>query len=87
VKPVTFIVTLECRDDVPQHVIEWIGANLADHAAQEFGQDFEPDWVDPPYEDAPLDGGVTFAQAMPGALDLDAASELALGGPPPGIRW
>jgi hypothetical protein len=48
---------LPCRDDVPAQVLEWMAANLAEHAAHEFDEDYEPDWGQG-YVGPPLAGAV-----------------------------
>src|SRR5262245_28932501 len=60
-KRVVLMLTLECQDDVPPHVLEWMAGNVAEHAAHEFDDDYDPDWMEPPYEGPPLAGGVTVA--------------------------
>ena len=55
-KRVAITVLLECADDVPERVIDWMAGNLADHASNEFGSDYEPEWNDPPYGGPPLVG-------------------------------
>ena len=54
-KRATFIVTVDCRDDVPPHVLEWMAGNLRQHSESEFAVDYDPEFVDPPYEGPPLD--------------------------------
>jgi hypothetical protein len=49
-------LTLECADDVPPHVLDWMSGNLAEHAENEFGGDYEPEWTDPQYDGPPLLG-------------------------------
>jgi hypothetical protein len=55
-KRIELTLRLECRDDVPSSVLAWMAANLADHAENEFGDDYAPDFVDG-YEGPPLEGG------------------------------
>lgn len=55
-KRIAFTITLECRDDVPPHVIEWMGDNLLEHALHEFDCDFEPEFVQPTYDKRPIAG-------------------------------
>lgn len=59
-KCVSIIVQIDCPDDIPEHVIEWMGDNLGEHAAHEFGRDYEPDWFDG-YEGPPVAGHVVHA--------------------------
>ena len=54
-KQVVITLTLECADDVPPHVLEWMAGNLAEHASNEFLGDYEEEFVDPPYPNAPLE--------------------------------
>src|SRR5262245_49320385 len=60
-KCVVITLTLECADDVPAHVLEWMAGNLAEHAAHEFDCDYEPEFSDPPYDGPPIAGDVTVA--------------------------
>jgi len=57
-KQVVITLTLGCKDDVPPHVLEWMAANLAEHAANEFDGDYDPDFpvdgVNAPYRRVPL---------------------------------
>ncbi len=41
-KEVTITLTLQCRDDVPEHVLQWMAENLEEHAFHEFKSDYEP---------------------------------------------
>ena len=59
-KRVAITVLLECADDVPDHVVDWMADNLGEHAAQEFSNDYEPEWNDPPYDGPPLVGLVSW---------------------------
>ena len=45
-KKVTITLTLECRDDIPPHIARWMAGNLEEHAAYEFGRDYQPRWHD-----------------------------------------
>ncbi len=59
-KRVTFLMQMDCRDDVPPHILEWMGDNLAEHAVHEFGdQDYDGEAFGfPEYLETPLcDGG------------------------------
>jgi hypothetical protein len=56
---ILFAVTLDCRDDVPQEVLDWMAANLTEHAEQEFGpRGYRPDFTDEQYPGPPLRGAV-----------------------------
>jgi len=57
---ITVTIDIDCQDDIPDHVVEWMADNLADHAVQEFGNDYDPEWTDG-YEGPPLAGPVTWA--------------------------
>jgi hypothetical protein len=58
-KRVAITLVLECRDDVPGNICDWMCENLAEHAYHEFCQDFEPAWHDDTYMHEPLIGPVT----------------------------
>jgi hypothetical protein len=58
-KRVVITLILRCRDDIRADVIDWMAANLAEHASHEFSDDYEPEFNTPPYEGPPLVGFVT----------------------------
>ncbi len=60
-KRIAITITLDCRDDTPKHVIDWMGDNLLEHARSEFGRDFHDDWLDGEHNGPPLadDGDLT----------------------------
>lgn len=65
-KRIAIMVTLDCHDDVPPQVIDWMAANLLQHAEQEFGNDFDSDFVGGRYERSPLpDDGAAFVDVRP----------------------
>ena len=47
-------ISFTCRDDVPQHVLDWMAENLAEHAENTFGDDYDPEFVQPSWEGPPL---------------------------------
>jgi hypothetical protein len=51
-KPIVITVHLQCRDDVPVDVLNWMAENLAAHAAHEFGNGYDPEWTG--YDRSPL---------------------------------
>ncbi len=55
---VVVTLTLDCRNDVPVHILEWMAANLAQHAEHEFDEDYDPSFVRPRYIGPPLIGSV-----------------------------
>jgi hypothetical protein len=57
-KRVAITLILECRDDVPAHVVRWMAGNMAEHAHNEFMMDFEDFWTSPSYDGPPLTGCV-----------------------------
>ncbi len=69
-KRVAITITLDCPDDIPQHVIEWMAMNLLQHAEQEFDDDYDPKWVEPNYDGPPF--------AVAGTIDVQAATILSL---------
>ena len=56
-KRVAITLTLECRDDVPEEVLQWMAANLVQHAERELTEDYEPDWHH--YQGPPLAGRIS----------------------------
>lgn len=56
-KCVTITIDIDVWDDTPEHVIEWMGDNLGEHAAQEFERDYEPEWTG--FDRPPVAGDVT----------------------------
>jgi hypothetical protein len=62
VRHVSINLSFMVRGDTPPDVVEWMAANLAEHAEHEFGSDYEPDWNHGFGEDGePLVSGVTAA--------------------------
>ena len=55
---ITFELIVPCRDDVPDHVVEWMKASLTRHAESEFGSDYDASFVRPAYEGPPCVDGV-----------------------------
>ena len=53
-KRIAITITLDCKDDTPKHVIDWMGDNLLEHAQHEFGKDFCDDWLDGDHTGPPL---------------------------------
>jgi hypothetical protein len=41
-KPVTFQIRMECRDDIPDRVFEWMASSLAGHIENQFDYDERP---------------------------------------------
>jgi hypothetical protein len=62
---VSITVTVDCREDVPPHVIDWMAANLAEHAHQEFGDGYQAGFVSPAWDGPPLSPGATTTTATP----------------------
>ena len=54
-KRVSITLTLDCRDNLPDHVLEWMGANVAEHASHEFADDYDEHFVRPSYVGPPLE--------------------------------
>jgi hypothetical protein len=57
-KRITITLSLDCRDDVPPHILDWMCENLAEYRQNEFNHDYEPEWNDPPFDGPPLVGDV-----------------------------
>lgn len=74
-KTIEIRLTLECADDVPAHVVVWMAKNLAEHAVQEFADDYDPRFVAPAYEGPPVEGEVEWVCSALRGEDL--AEELA----------
>ena len=55
---VVITLTLDCRDDVPQHILRWMAENLVEHASREFGDYYDPAFVATSYPGPPLQGHV-----------------------------
>ena len=68
-KPIVVTVSLECRDDVPERVLEWMAENLATHALHTFGFDYDYDPGGMEYDASPLLTSCVRAQAT---LDREA---------------
>jgi hypothetical protein len=47
-------ITIPCRADIPEHVQQWMRDSIAAHATEEFGRQFDPDWVTPRWAGRPL---------------------------------
>lgn len=45
-KCISITVDIDCPEDIPQHVVDWMGDNLGEHAAHEFGRDYCPEWTE-----------------------------------------
>jgi hypothetical protein len=60
-KRVHFIVTMDCQENIPDRVVEWMAVNLAEYVSHEFGDDYDAESVKPAYDGPPLldDGNVT----------------------------
>ena len=60
-KRMHFIVTMDCQNDIPDRVVEWMAVNLAEYVSHEFGDDYDAESVKPAYGGPPLldDGNVT----------------------------
>lgn len=53
-KRITITITLDCKDETPPHVIDWMADNLLEHARTEFGREFQDDWLDGEHAGPPL---------------------------------
>ena len=60
-------------------MVEWLGENLADHALNEFGSDYDPEWTG--YEGPPLNGRirarVTHVKSVPAVCGVQTCPALA----------
>ena len=54
-KRINFTITLNCREDVPPDVIEWMAVSLLQHAETEFASDFDPAFVGHSYASTPIE--------------------------------
>ena len=48
VQRVTVTITMDCREDLPARLLEWMRDELEDHAKHAFGGDYTPQSVAPP---------------------------------------
>jgi hypothetical protein len=71
-KRVIITLTLECPDDLPVHVLDWMAGNLTEYAEREFRLHYDPQCVEPPFEGPPLarDGDV--------AVDVTAIEDMTV---------
>jgi len=60
-KRVIITLTLDCPDEIPGRVLDWMAGNLVDHVDHEFCTDYEPEWLEPEYVGPPLDAIVDVA--------------------------
>lgn len=57
-RDITITLTLPCRDDVPDDVVDWMASHLAQFARQEFADVYDPTtWHTPSYVGPPMIGG------------------------------
>lgn len=49
-----FTITVEGTSPIPGHVRQWMGENVAEYVAHEFGRAFDPAWVDPAWAGRPI---------------------------------
>jgi hypothetical protein len=47
VQRVTVTLTMDCREDLPEPLLEWMRDELEAHAQQAFGMDYKPKSVRP----------------------------------------
>jgi len=48
-KQLLITIAVPCHAAIPEHVRQWLHTNLAAHVEQEYGQQFDPEWVEPPW--------------------------------------
>ena len=48
------VLSVPCRENIPDHVLLWMQQNIAAHVEQEFSRDYDADYVTPRWAGPPL---------------------------------
>lgn len=63
-KTLMLTIMIPVQPDLPEHVQQWMRHNLTSHIEQEFGVEWDPEWVTPTYEGPPATGPVTILSKL-----------------------
>lgn len=66
----TFMLSFDCPGVLPAHVKRWMLQNLAEHAASEFGANYDPAFTDPPHNGGLIVPGGPVAGSVTETTDL-----------------